>query len=417
MVTVQQAWAHILARAKRLAAEVVPLDEAGHRVLAEALRAPMAVPPFDNSAMDGFAVREEDIRGAAAGAPVRLHAVATIAAGQTWRGPLRAGQAVRIMTGAALPRGADTVVRQEDTRAGEGWVDVLAAKPRGEAVRRRGSDLRQGQVALARDTELGPAELSLIASLGIPKVRVTRRPRVALIASGSELRPPGKRLRPGEIHESSHWALAGILRAAGAEVTWLGIAPDERAATRRLISRGLRHDVLVTAGGVSVGAFDYVRDELRASGAREVFWQVAQRPGKPLLFAVAGKTLVFGLPGNPVSSVVSAHLYVCPALRRMRGLREVFPPRLRLPLATPVSQPATLHTFHRVSFAVKSGRVWVSPTTENQGSGVFSSMIAAHGLTSLPPGADVHRAGEEIDVLVLDTAALARAVAEASHGA
>jgi molybdopterin molybdotransferase len=409
----EEAWAKIFARAKSLGQVRAALDDAAGLVLAGAVRAPIAVPPFDNSAMDGFVVRAADIRGASPSAPRRLRVAALIAAGDHWPGPLRAGQAAQIMTGAAVPRGADTVVRQEDTRAGEGWVEILAEKPRGEAIRRRGEDVARGRIALAKGTRLGPAELSITASLGLPRVAVHRRPRVAVFSSGSELKRPGTRLRPGEIYESSRWALCETLRGVGADVRFLGVARDDRAETRRMIREGLKFDVLVTAGGVSVGEFDFVRDELKLAGAREVFWRVAQRPGKPLLFATCrrGKSqrLIFGLPGNPVSSLVSLHVFVLPALRKMMGLREHFPPLLRFRLAEPIKKPAALRTFHRVSFINRDGHVAVTATGPSQSSGVFSSMLNAHALTNLPPGPSVIEEGEEIECFVLDTEALVRA--------
>jgi molybdopterin molybdotransferase len=404
----EEAWKRILARAKPLGAATMSLGHAVGLILAKAVKAPIDVPPFDNSAMDGFAVRARDVAGATPQAPRRLKLVGSVAAGKHWPGAVKRGQAVEIMTGAPVPKGADAVVRVEDSRRLDArTVEILTEKPRGEARRARGSDLRRGRVALPSGTRLGPVELSIIASLGLARVTVRRRPRVALLASGSELMPPGRRLRPGEIYESSHWALGESLRAVGVEVEWLGVARDDRRETRRMIRRGLRADVLVTAGGVSMGAFDFVRDELRAAGGREIFWKVAQRPGKPLLFAMRGRTLVFGLPGNPVSSLVCLELYVKPALRKMMGLRDLFPPLLRFPAAERITKPAGLRTFHRVSFVKRGGRVAVI-TTGNQSSGVFSSMLNAHALTNLPPGPTVIEVGEEIECWVLDARALAR---------
>jgi molybdopterin molybdotransferase len=408
VISCETAWKRVLARAKPLPRTSARLDDAVGLVLAQAVRAPIAVPPFDNSAMDGYAVRAADIVGASESHPVRLSIVARVAAGDAWRGRLAKGQAAQIMTGAAVPRGADTVVRQEDTRSSEDWVDVLTCPSRGEAVRKRGSDLAKGRVALPRGTQMGPVELSLAASLGLPRAPVHRRPRVAVLASGSELRTPGQSLRRGEIYESSHWALCETVRAVGADVEFLGIAKDDRAQTRKMLRRGLRADVLITAGGVSVGEFDYVRDELKRCKTREVFWRVAQRPGKPLLFSTRGQTLIFGLPGNPVSSLVSLHLYVLPALRRLLGLRELFPPSVRLPAAERITKPAALRTFHRGRFVSREGQVALTLTNPNQSSGVFSSMHEAHALTNLPPGVSVVEAGEEIEGFVLDAEALVR---------
>lgn len=378
--------------------------------LAESVRAPRAVPPFDNSAMDGFAVRAADLRGPIDPSPICLEIVATIPAGTHWRGKIQLGQAAKIMTGAAMPRGANTVVPVESTREEGGWVEILTMPAMGSNVRRRGGDLGRGRVALRRRARLTPAALTLIASLGLTHITCWRRPRVAILASGSELIVPGQPLPRGHIYESSHWALCETLRALGAEVTFLGIARDDRAETRRLIRRGLRGDVLLTAGGVSVGEFDFIRDELARCGADEIFWRVAQRPGKPLLFAATEQTLVFGLPGNPVSSLVSTEMYVKPALRQMMGFAksEIFPPRLRLPTAEQITKPPRLRTFHRASFTVAEGRVALELTRSDQSSGIFSTMLDAHALTNLPPRLTVIEPGEEVECFVLNPEALVR---------
>jgi len=386
----------------------VPLAAAARLTLAGSVKAAIDAPPFTNSAMDGFAVRASDITDV----PIRLTVAGLVAAGEQWPHRLKPGEALRIMTGAPLPSGADTVVRQEDTNAENSWVEILATKPKGEAVRRRGDDLRRGRVVLRRGVTLGPAELSTLAMAGLAKVPVVRRPRVALIASGSELRKPGAKLRPGEIHESSSFALAETLRAEGAEVEHLGVAPDDREETRRLIRRGLKADMLLTAGGVSVGAFDHVRDAMRRAKVEEIFWRVAQRPGKPLVFGKRGKTLVFGLPGNPVSSLVSLQMYALPALRAMMGRSDVFPPRLIFPAACPMAQPGSLRTFHRVRFTWWRDQLAVTLTREDQRSGIFSSMLNAHALTNLPPERGDVKEGDEIECFVLDPAAMVR---EMSH--
>jgi molybdopterin molybdotransferase len=382
------------------------LEQAIGLTLAESVRAPMPVPAFTNSAMDGFAVRAVDITAV----PARLDVVATIAAGTAWKGCLRRGQAAKIMTGAPLPSGADTVVRREDTRAGEGWVEILVTTPRGEAMRKCGADLAKGRVALPRGTRLGPAELTIIASLGIPRVKVHRRPRIAILASGSELRTPGQKLRAGEIYESSSHAMVETLRSEGAEVDFLGIVRDDRAETRRMIKRGLRADILLTAGGVSVGEYDFVREALQHAGTKEVFWRVAQRPGKPLVFAVRDRTLVFGLPGNPVSSLVSVEMYVKPALRKIMSWSKerLFPPSLRAAAAERIQKPTSLRTFHRGVFEMTGKELTIRLTRSDQSSGLFSTMVGAHALLNLPPGLSVIDQGEMVDCFVLNSEALVR---------
>ena len=311
---IDAALAQVLARVTPLAAEEVPVGEAAGRVLAAAATAAGDLPPFDSSAMDGFAVRAADTPG-------ELRVVGQSAAGSPFEGELAAGEAVTISTGAVVPAGSDAVVPVERTT---GEVTVEQVGP-GDNVRPVGGDIRAGEVVVEAGAVLRPAQLGALAAAGVPRVRVARCPRAVVLPTGSELRPPGTALGPGEIYESNSVLLSAQLASAGAEVTVLPPVADDVDATRDALARGLESDVLVTSGGVSVGPHDLVRSLLAELGAEEVFWRVAVRPGKPVAYAVRGDTLVFGLPGNPVSSLVGFELFVRPALGALQGAREPGP--------------------------------------------------------------------------------------------
>jgi molybdopterin molybdotransferase len=311
---IEDALVQVLAHVTPIGLEEVPVAEAAGRVLAEPGTAAGDLPPFDSSAMDGFAVRASDTPGA-------LRVVGQSAAGSPFDGELAPGEAVTISTGAVVPAGADAVVPVERTT---GEVTVERVEP-GENIRPTGGDIRAGEVVVEPGIVLRPAQLGALAAAGVPRVRVARRPRAVVLPTGSELRPPGASLGPGEIYESNSVLLAAQLASAGADVTVLPPVADDEHATRDALERGLESDVLVTSGGVSVGPHDLVRRLLADLGAREVFWRVAVKPGKPVAYATRGDTLVFGLPGNPVSSLVGFELFVRPALRALQGARDPGP--------------------------------------------------------------------------------------------
>jgi molybdopterin molybdotransferase len=312
--TIGEALALVLGRVQRLPLEAVAIADAAGRVLGEDACAVTDLPPFDSSAMDGYAVRAADTPGP-------LAVVGQSAAGRPEPGTVGPGEAVVISTGAVVPDGADAVVPVEQT-SGELHVESVVA---GENVRPRGGDVRAGAVVVEAGSVLGPPQISAIAAAGVAVVRCARRPRVAFLATGSELRAPGEPLAPGEIYESNSVLVAAQLRSAGAEATVFPVVADDLAETRAGLEAALEHDVLITSGGVSVGRHDLVRATLAELGAEEVFWRVAVKPGKPITFAVRGDTLVFGLPGNPVSSLVDFELFVRPALRALQGAGEPGP--------------------------------------------------------------------------------------------
>ena len=321
MITADEALALVMARVKRLPPETVGVEEAAGRVLAGDVTADEDLPPFDNSAMDGYAVRAADLAGASEASPVELAARETIRAGDFPKASVGAGEAARIMTGAPVPPGADSVVMVERTRpGGPGRVAFLHAPRLGDHIRRAGEDVKRGTKVLSDGASLRPYEVALLAGQGRTGVEVTRRPRIAVMATGDELAPAGGPLAPGMIRNSNGPALVSALRRRGLAVTDGGIVPDDREAIRRKIDELLSAaDVLVVSGGVSVGDFDFCKAALEDAGVSEVFWKVAIKPGKPLFFGMKGDKLVFGLPGNPVSVLVCLDEFVRPALEALEG--------------------------------------------------------------------------------------------------
>ncbi|HZC30133.1 MAG TPA: gephyrin-like molybdotransferase Glp [Gaiellaceae bacterium] len=317
LLTFEQAQEQVLARARPLSVEDVPVGEARERVLAEAVRALVDLPPFASSAMDGFAVRAGDLPGA-------LTVVGRVAAGRPAQRSLATGEAMAISTGGVVPEGADAVIPVEYVVEHDNSIEVEGSLATGANIRPRGGDVEAGTVVVDAGIRVGPAQLGAIAAVGVVRVSCARRPRVAVLATGSELARPGETLRAGQIYESNTVMLAAAL-AAEADVELMPPVADDEAAHRAALERGLSADVLVTSGGVSVGPHDLVRAVERELGVEEMFWRVAMRPGKPVSFGVRDATLVFGLPGNPVSSLVGCELFVKPALRALQGLRDPLP--------------------------------------------------------------------------------------------
>ena len=390
----------VLERAAPLGAEPVPLREALGRRLAEDVVAGEPVPGFDNSAMDGFAVRAADTRGARAVAPVALRVVDEARAGRPAAATLGAGEAIAISTGAVIPAGADAVVRVEDTRSEGDRALVLVEVEPGRDVRRAGEDVAAGETALEAGDGIGPAQLGVLASLGAAVVACRRRPRVAVLTSGDELLEPGEEMRPGGVRNSNAYSVTALARWAGAEAAFAGSPPDDLEATRAAIAPALdASDVLVLCGGVSVGEHDHVKRALADLGVEEAFWRVALKPGKPTWFGGRGDTLVFGLPGNPVSAMVTFVLLVRPALTALSGGR---PERHRTTarLARDYDKrPGRTHAVRCRLELREDG--WLAHPAERQGSHVLTSMLGADCLALLPTDSGPLPAGAAVEVELL----------------
>jgi len=395
----QEAVARILAEARRMPAEEVALAAALGRVTAADQVAERDVPGFDNSAMDGFAVRSEDCGSAGAG----LRIVGESRAGAPApAGPGR-GEAVRISTGAMVPAGADAVIPLEEVEEEDGALRTRIEPRRGDHVRRAGEDLRAGEVAVAAGARLGAAELGVIAATGADRVRCARRPAAALFSSGDELVPPGAPAGPGQVHDANLHSVAALLAAAGAEVVRSGKLADELAATEAALGPALGLDLLVVCGGVSVGRHDHVKEALAALGVERLFWRVAVRPGKPTWAGVSRRedghpTLVFGLPGNPVSAMVTFHLFVRPALRAMLGLDPPVPPRASAILAEPYRKSAGRTDYVRCRLEQGEDGPLARITDRPQRSHVLTSMLGADALALMPAGRETIAAGERVEV-------------------
>ena len=380
MISVRAGQNHILSRiTTAVAPELLPVTRALGRVLAEDFKAPIDVPPADNSAVDGYAVSSADIP---ASDTRELTVVADLAAGSVWPHTLAAGQALRIMTGAPMPAGADTVCPQElAARVGE-RVTVPADLAKGANVRRRGEDVRAGSVVVAAGSALRPQEIGVIASLGFRQVAVTQRPRVALLSTGDEVVEPGTPRRPGQIYDSNRFTLRGLVSQCGAEIIDLGIVPDAVDVLRaRLLEAADVADVVLTSGGVSVGDYDLVKEVLGEIGGID-FWQVAMQPGRPLAVGRIGRAHFFGLPGNPVASMLAFMLFVRPALYKLAGRRQLFPDGWEARADEPMPKKRGRREFKRGIVEFRDGD-WRVRLTGPQGSGILTSMVAGNCLIVL----------------------------------
>jgi molybdopterin molybdotransferase len=402
LISIAEARSRVLAGVTRLGDEPVALEAALGRVVAENLASPIAVPPFDSSAMDGFAV--------VAGPSRELEVIGEARAGHPASVAVRPGEAVRISTGAVVPEGADAVVPVERTTAMKGGDSTAAGDADrvlvpetdpGANIRRAGEDIPFDAVVLRAGTPLGPAELGVAASVGRAELRCARRPRVAVLITGDELTPVGRPLAPGGIYGSNGVALAALAVRAGAEVVLQSVVPDDLDGTRAAIADALEAaDVVVVSGGVSVGPHDHVKPALHELGVEEVFWGVRLRPGKPTWFGTRGGTLAFGLPGNPVSAMVTFQLFARPALAALQGA----PPDIRrfaASLEEPVARSPRREQAVRVRLRQGDDGLLARPTTGAQGSHVLTSMLGADAVALIAPGEGEAAAGERVEVELL----------------
>jgi molybdopterin molybdotransferase len=393
LLPLDDALAAILDHVQPLPAEAVPVECASGRVLAQPARAVVDLPPFPSSAMDGYAVRASDTPG-------RLPVVDRIAAGSPSRRPLQAGEAMAIATGGVVPEGADVVVPKEVVVVVGEEVEIGdRASPRAN-VRPQGGDLAAGAVVVDAGVRLGPAQVGALAAAGVAEVACARRPGVAVVTTGTELRRPGATLAVGEVYEANGSMLAARLVAAGADVERLDSVVDDEDEHRRVLTRGLGFDVLVTSGGVSVGPHDLVRRVEADLGVEEVFWGVAVKPGKPLSFAVRGRTLVFGLPGNPVSSLVCCELFVVPALRRLEGELKADPRFDVGRLARALPRDPRRDELARAQATIGDEGVLLDPVT-GQESHMIARAAGANALVLVPRGEGELERGRQVRYLRL----------------
>lgn len=411
-LSVSEARERILRHAGPLPVVEVALERAPGHALARSLRASATLPPWDNSAMDGYAVRRADVEGASAESPRSLRVVGAIPAGSLPERPVGAGEAARIMTGAPVPPGADSVVRVEDTdaEATPGTVKVLDDRDAGRNVRPAGEDMREGDVILTGGTTVGPGHVAVLAALGLGTVPVHRPARVAVLPNGDELAPleAFDRVRAGEaIPETNGLALSAAVREIGAEALHLGIAGDSEASIEAHVRQALATDadVLVTVAGASMGESDLFKRVLDRFGFRLDFWRVKMRPGSPISFGLLDRPgdpalPVFGLPGNPASAFVTFHVLVRPYLLALAGHRRIDPPMLTARAATPLRAARGLAHFHRVCLRGTGGNL-AAELTGPQGSGLVRSLGEADGLAVVPENVDAIGAGDAVTVMLL----------------
>jgi molybdopterin molybdotransferase len=399
VISLEEARERILQAIQPISAEYVPLAEAFQRIVAEPVIAPINLPPFDSSAMDGYAVQAGELANASTTSTVTLKVIGKVAAGELFSDAVTPKTCVRLFTGSVMPKGADAVVMQEDTKArDDGTIAVFEKVTAWENVRFRGEDVKQGTTVLHAGEKISATRVSLLAALGIDSVPVSRQPVVALLATGSELLEPGQPLKGAQIYESNRAGLALLVKRAGGVVKIYPLVPDNLQATTAALAKAFEEcDVVVTSGGVSVGEFDFVKAALAELSGNLDFWKVAIRPGKPFVFGSLNDKYLFGLPGNPVSALVTFSLLVWPALLRMQKAKSVTPPMHMVKLAQTLVNHGDRRHFMRV-FIDDKGEAHSAGVQAAHG---LSAAAKAHGLIDVPAGATIE-AGTIVQVLRWD---------------
>jgi len=401
MISVDEALDRILSHIRPLGFEKASLLDSLGRVIAEDIFARRNIPPLDNSAMDGYAVRWEDIRNASQDHPIRLEVIEDLPAGFISTKTLEKGKAIRIMTGAPVPKGADTVIPVEESKKEDGFALIFKAAALGENIRKSGEDVKKGDRVISEGDMIRPAEVGMLASVGRSFVYVSQRPLVAILCTGDELVDVDGDVDEVKIISSNSYSLGAQVKECGAIPLQLGIAGDRREDIAERLQQGIRADVLISSAGVSVGDYDFVKDVLKDLGMEMVFWKVAMRPGQPLAFGTIGGKPVFGLPGNPVSSMISFEQFVRPSLLKMMGHRQLFRPVIEAVLKEEIRKTVGRRYFIRGAVSFEKNQYLVT-TTGEQGSGVLRSMVRANGLIVIPEDREIVRAGERVKVQLLD---------------
>lgn len=402
MISVEEALARILAEITSLSVTRVPLSESLGLVLAEDVIAQEDIPPFANSAMDGFALLSQDSQPRD-GQPPRLHVTGGVAAGYVAEHAVELGTAMRIMTGAPVPPGADTVIQVELTRSESPeseWVEILQAVEPGNNIRPAGEDMRRGQTVLFSGTAIGPWEIGVLATLGWANVPVIRRPRVAILGTGDEVIDVDEPLRPGKIRNSNSYLLEAAVQRAGAEPQRLGVARDTVESLREKFTEAIQCDLIITSGGVSVGEFDLVKNIMTEQGEIN-FWRINMRPGKPVAFGHIGNVPLLGLPGNPVSAAVTFELFGRPVIRKMLGHTLLERPQVDVVVEDGVSERVMRRHYVRARVEWRDSR-FVARTTGNQGSNIMTSLLNANALLIVPEGGAVVHPGDTARAIMLD---------------
>jgi molybdopterin molybdotransferase len=400
MITVDEALEKILSHIHTLGIEKVSLSEVLGRVIAEDIYARRNIPPLNNSGMDGYALRSEDIQRTSPQDPVRLEVVEDLPAGFISKKKLERGQAIRIMTGAPIPEGANTVVPVEETKKEGRFVLILKATVPDENIRKSGEDVKKGECVISHGDTIQPAEVGMLASVGRSFVSVYQRPLVAILCTGDELVDVDGELDEIKIISSNSYTLAAQVKECGAIPVQLGIAKDRKEEIEEKLRQGMRADVLISSAGVSVGDYDFVKEVMKNLGLEMAFWKVAMKPGKPLAFGTIQGKPVFGLPGNPVSSMVSFEQFIRPSLLKMMGHRQIFRPVVEALLQEDIGKKPGRRHFIRAFVSFKEG-CYFTTTTGDQGSGILQSMVKANGLIIIPEDQEIVRAGEKVKVQLL----------------
>jgi molybdopterin molybdotransferase len=401
MVTVEEALDKVLSHIQPLGSEKVSILEGLGRVIAEDIYANRDIPPFDNSGMDGYAVRCEDIQNASLNHPVHLEVIEDLPAGFVSKKGLERGKAIRIMTGASIPKGADTIVPVEDTKQEENFVSIFEPVSPGGYIRKAGEDVRRRECVISKGDLIRPAEVGMLASVGRSFVSVFQRPLVAILCTGEELVDVDGDLGGVKIVSSNSYTLAAQVRDCGAIPIQLGIARDRKEEIKEKLLQGMRSDVLISSAGVSVGDYDFVKEALSELGMEMIFWRVAMKPGKPVVFGLLQGKPVFGLPGNPVSSMVSFEQFVRPSLLKMMGHRQLFRPVIEAILKEDIRKRSGRRHFIRGSVSFQNEQ-YVVTLTGAQGSGILKSMVKANGLIVVPEDQELVKAGDRVKVQLLD---------------
>lgn len=402
MISVEEALERILSAITPLPVVSVPLSEALGLVLTEDVFAHDDIPPFANSAMDGFALLSKNSQPHE-GQPPRLQVTGGIAAGYVSEQTVQDGTAMRIMTGAPVPPGADTVIQVELTRSAgpdSPWVEILQPVAPGNNIRPAGEDIRKGQLVLHQGTEIGPWEIGILATLGYASVSVVRRTRVAILGTGDEVIDVDEPLQPGKIRNSNSYLLEAAVRRAGAEPVRLGVARDTVESLREKFSAAVQHDLILTSGGVSVGEFDLVKNIMHEQGQVD-FWRINMRPGKPVAFGQIAGVPLLGLPGNPVSTAVTFELFGRPVIRKLQGHSRLLKPQVDVVVEDGVSDRAQRRHYVRAHVRWDNGR-FIAHTTGNQGSHIMTSLLHANALLVIPEGGVQVQAGDTVRAIMLD---------------